>query len=249
MNIIIAFSAKLILSLVPFLLVFHSYAQETSDDTNSSTSVPETIGSEYHPSAILISETGLIEGRDAIKSYLTDLYKNQGARVDYKTSYKIPVLQVLEYEIGLSRMEIDGQYAHSIVWSVENGSGQKIAEVIFESTNNVEIPDELTTARKKWVRLCNEHNARKLVETLYTEDAIYYNRGRVLNGHEQLSREYSYMNDTSYTLQLNPKHVEMVREDLVFEIGQCSGSYPLPYLLVWKKQKDGDWKVYFDSNY
>ena len=72
------------------------------------------------------------------------------------------------------------------------------------------LDKQLKKARKKWVKLCNKHKARNLVEELYTKDAIYYNRGRVLRGHDLISQEYSYMNNPSYSLQLNPKHIEMV---------------------------------------
>ena len=57
------------------------------------------------------------------------------------------------------------------------------------------------------------------------------------------------MDSPSYKLQLNPEHIEVVSEDIIYEIGICNGSYPLPYVLVWNKQPDGEWKIYFDSNY
>lgn len=88
-----------------------------------------------------------------------------------------------------------------------------------------------------------------MAEELYTTDAIYYNRGRVLQGHDQLSSEYGYMNDPSYRVELHPEHIEIVFDDIIYEIGLCFGSYNLPYILVWKKHEEGDWKIYLDSNY
>lgn len=230
------FTLKSIIKILLLLIGFSSYAQDVVHKK------------EYHPDAISISESGLISGLEAINAYWTDFQSSEGEIVEYNTVYKIPVMEVLEYEIGLSRTGSDREFAHVIVWSKEKGS-PKMVEVVLGRENNLEIPAEISHARNKWVQLCNKHNAKNLVTELYTKNAIYYNRGRILEGHEQLTREYSYMNDPSYALQLNPKHIEMVTTDTAFELGQCSGSYPLPYILIWKKQNDGHWKVYFDSNF
>ncbi len=229
------FLTKLILKIFLILISLKSFSQEIHK-------------TKYDPDAISISESGLLKGQDAISAYWKEFQKFEGEFIKYETVYKTQVLNVLEYEIGLSETANDGQFAHIVIWSKEKDT-PKMAEVIFRVETSLDVPPKLTEARNKWVKLCNEHNAKDLVTELYTEDAIYYNRGRVLTGHNQLSMEYSYMNDPSYSLQLNPKHIEMVRDDLIFEIGQCSGSYPLPYILIWKKQQDGDWKIYFDSNY
>jgi hypothetical protein len=42
--------------------------------------------------------------------------------------------------------------------------------------------------------------------------------------------------------------IEAVNQELVFEIGQGSGSYNGNYLLVWKKGEDDVWRILLDSN-
>jgi ketosteroid isomerase-like protein len=39
-----------------------------------------------------------------------------------------------------------------------------------------------------------------------------------------------------------------VNDNLVYEIGQCKGTYKGKYILVWKKESDGVWRVFIDSN-
>ena len=99
------------------------------------------------------------------------------------------------------------------------------------------------------MELCNAHRASELVSTVYTPDAYYYNCGRILQGAEAISNEYSYMNSPQYSLKLTPKHVVFVTSNIAYEIGRCSGSYPLPYMLLWKKKSDGNWQILMDSNY
>ncbi|MEM6697813.1 MAG: hypothetical protein AAF599_05420, partial [Bacteroidota bacterium] len=87
-----------------------------------------------------------------------------------------------------------------------------------------------------------------LVEQLYTDNAIYYNHKPVVVGTERITAEYSYMNNPDYSLKLVPLTVEPANKNIVFEIGQCSGSYNGKYVLIWKKVADGVWKILLDSN-
>ena len=249
MSIHIHIRSLLLLILITFGLSFHTNAQGEKDKSHNSNHSLSNIDTQYHPNAIGISKNGLIEGREAIKSYLTDFYKKHGSLVDFQSLYKVPVLQTLEYEIGISQTEKGSQFAHIIIWTKEKDSKQKIADIAYEKTMATRVPAKLKKARKQWIKLCQKKNAKTLVSELYTEDAIYYNRGRILRGHDQLAQEYSYMENTSYTLNLTPQHIEVVAEDIIYEIGMCSGSYNLPYILVWKKEADGEWRIYVDSNY
>lgn len=243
------FRTALVLVFITLFIVCRGFAQSQNDGINNN--LLDDAISQYHSSVVGISKTDLIKGQEAMKAYLLNLYGNQNKLLNYKSHFTIPVYELLEYEIGLSQTENDNQFAHLIIWSKENGSKQRIAEVIFEKSieKDNDIPNELAKAREKWMKLCNSNKSGKLVKELYTENAIYFNRGRILRGHSQLANEYSYMDNPTYKLQLKPEHIEMVSEDIIFEIGMCSGSYPLPYVLVWNKQPDGVWKIYFDSNY
>ncbi|NNL32435.1 MAG: nuclear transport factor 2 family protein, partial [Flavobacteriaceae bacterium] len=115
------------------------------------------------------------------------------------------------------------------------------------SLTDVNIED-INTARAAWMSNCNANDANALIENVYSENTLYYNRGRLLMGRSDLITEYQYMNNPSYKLTLNPLHVEVVNDSIVFEIGQCKGSYNGKYMLVWKKNKAGKWQVLFDSN-
>ena len=61
-------------------------------------------------------------------------------------------------------------------------------------------------------------------------------------------KEYSYMNNKNYRLNLQPLIVKAVNASFAFEIGQCSGSYNGKYILIWKIDSDGSWKIFIDSN-
>jgi ketosteroid isomerase-like protein len=119
----------------------------------------------------------------------------------------------------------------------------------FSKANKTPVNlNEIESARNDWMQLCNQHNAIELIRKAYTSDAIYYSHKPLIIGTDAITKEYSYMNQPNYSLHLDPIVIEPVNDHIVFEIGQCSGSYNGNYVLVWKKQKDGSWQVFFDSN-
>lgn len=226
-------------------------AQETKDDFAPDPNVIKSINAEYHPKVVGISENGITEGANAMREFLMEFYQIEGAKAVSEEPLRISVNKVLDYEIGTFKTEKGSDFANIGIWVKENGLEQRILEVVYQMSyfDASSATAEIDNARQNWVKLCNLHNAAKLVTELYTEDAIYYNRGRILIGHETLSAEYSYMNNPSYSLDLNPVQILPVAHDMVFEIGRCSGSYNLPYILIWKKETDGNWRIYFDSNF
>ncbi|MEM7186132.1 MAG: hypothetical protein AAF466_05690 [Bacteroidota bacterium] len=183
--------------------------------------------------------------------YAKVLQQKHGEQIQSESLKRVSVHQNLEYEIGSFQTSKDASFSTMSIWVNENNSEKRILEAVYKnaaSDGEVDLSD-ISKARSLWMELCNSHKANELVKQLYTYDAIYYNRGRILRGYDQLSKEYGYMNNPSYSLELHPLLVQPVNESTVFEMGKCSGSYNLPYLLIWKKQDDGSWKIYMDSNF
>ena len=98
------------------------------------------------------------------------------------------------------------------------------------------------------MELCNAHDPAILVNTLYTEDNLYFNHKPLVKGRTLLIQEYAYMARDNYELLLNPTFFYQLNDDMAYEIGQCKGSYNGKYILIWRKDDDGKWRVYMDSN-
>ena len=199
--------------------------------------------------ALILADEGLIKGDSNIKNFISEFEASNGKEHTYKKDFNIKVNAHLDYEIG----EIQtNDKAFTVMFLKIKGSeiGAKIEFlIIYEKSNSENELSDIDKSRKDWMALCNAHQVEKLVKQLYVADAYYYNRGRLLQGTKALSSEYSYMNSPNYSLKLTPKHVIFVNSDIAFELGQCSGSYPLPYMLVWEKQDDGKWLILMDSNF
>lgn len=202
----------------------------------------------YTENAVKVRPDGtLLEGQDQISDY----YSAKAFQIDSISTVN-SIVAVLDsttvYEIGRFQTSRKKKYAHLILWRESNGRLLRELELMAPKQNVKSQKTQIDKARAQWMDLCNAHNAEKLVSAFYADSALYYNHRPIIIGQKAITAEYGYMNSPNYRLTLNPSIFEMVNDSLAFEIGQCSGSYPGNYVLVWQKGKDGEWRIFFDSN-
>ncbi len=208
----------------------------------------ESFFDQLRSDAIILSEGGLIRGEEEIEEFVSDLAGSPLQTYSYEKNFHVEVSASLIYEIGLLSSD-SKSFAVMFITRNDAASGPGIEFlVIYEQKDVPDQPSELNASRTEWMRLCNAHQVDQLVTRLYASNAYYYNRGRLLAGTKALAEEYSYMSDPNYSLKLTPKHIAFVTSVIAYEIGQCSGSYPNPYMLLWEKGADGRWVILMDSN-
>jgi len=166
---------------------------------------------------------------------------------EVKTIQRIEASQAYDYEIGSFKNANDGLMKYVLIWDTSQDSDKRVLEFIdFTDSTTVDFK-EIDLQREEWMKYCNAHNAENLINAMYTENTMYYNHRPMVVGRENLFPVYSYMNNLNYQLTLHPLIVEPVSKQIVYEIGQCNGSYNGKYILIWKKTDDG-WQVLFDAN-
>ncbi len=219
-----------------------------ADDINNGDS--NIIKNYYDTNAIkIISADSILETSTQIANF----YGNQEGKItSIESIFSIEANKERRINYELVRYEIDNikGFIGIVIWRIENE--QIIREFEFTEKSTLESKKVDTTdiaeKRKLWIEICNTHNAENLVKQLYSNNTMYFNHKPIVKGTEELIKEYSYMNDENYTLNLQPLNMQIVNANFAFEVGQCSGSYNGKYIIVWKKHSDGNWKVYIDSN-
>ena len=195
----------------------------------------------YTEQAVKVFEDGSYLAGKRIHAY----YQTNRLHIDSVWSL-VEVKAFAPYQYAIGGFTANGKtFQHIIITKGEEQSRE--LEFISEK-GDTELPKAISDQRDKWMALCNAHDAGQLVRELYVNPPLYYNHRPMITAQDELIKTYGYMNRPQYNLQLTPIHVEAVNDHIVFEIGQCSGSYPGKYLLVWKKETDGQWRILLDSN-
>ncbi len=153
------------------------------------------------------------------------------------------------FEMGQYRLGNQERHAYVIAWKKVDDQWLREFEVIDPKTTGSTVPPGITQARTKWVELSNAHDHGKLVEEIYTADAIYFNNGQVDQGTLPISQRYAYMSSPNWHISLHPIHVMPVQDDLCYEIGKYVSNGEGHYLLIWQKQVDGHWQALLDFNF
>lgn len=206
----------------------------------------DLLSSLYTENAKVLSENGVdLKNRDEILELVP---KSDFVVKSVSTTKRIQANNAYDYEIGGFVNKDDGIAKHLIIWKTTGGNDIRELEFITEVSGASPNIDDIDVQRTKWMLLCNAHDAKSLIDKMYSKNTMYYNRGRLLKGRNDLVAEYQYMNNPQYKLALEPILVEPVSEDIVYEFGQCKGSYNGKYILVWKKNPEGVWQILFDSN-
>lgn len=204
----------------------------------------------YLDNALLFPEKAdPIKGGESITGYYSDLFTT-GTRFTAVHPYqRFTETTQLIYETGYITTDKQDIYQYMTIWKNAEGSWKRELETIAKKTVSRNEHEQVNTARSRWIQLCNSHRHDQLIAQVYAADAYYYNRGRLLQGRQQLTEEYKYMANPMYQLTLTPLSVQMVQPDMVYEIGKGSGSYGGHYMIRWEKQPATDWQVTLDTNY
>jgi ketosteroid isomerase-like protein len=255
-----ASTCPLLMILFVVLSCAHEAVMAQSPDTNKATTSLENLAWQdsqndggdlailYIPDAVKAFATGeVLSGVEEIKRYWE---QQKGKITGYYTDTLIVAREkpLIEYEIGGFTLG-DSPRKFLIVWETDDAGKRRSFEIDAAQTTTEDPSDQIDQSRKRWVALCNQHDAGKLIREVYTANTIYYNHRPVVRGHEDLTRVHSYMNNPQYSLDLTPILSIPVNDQLVFEIGQCSGSYGGKYVIIWEKSTEGSWKVLIDTNF
>jgi len=199
----------------------------------------------YEHNAYGLSPNGIdFSNRDTLVNIVA---RNNFVVKDVRTVKRIKANNEFDYEIGSFKNAAGDLMKHLIIWNTTHETDNRVLEFLAEADDFPLDLKQIDAQREKWIELCNAHNAKALIDSLYCKNTMYYNHKSMIMGSQNLIANYAYMNSKAYQLTLKPILVEPVSETIVYEIGECEGSYNGKYVLIW--QKDADvWQILFDSN-
>ena len=102
--------------------------------------------------------------------------------------------------------------------------------------------------RELWVNHSNNNRPDLVVNEVYSANAFYLNRGKLLNDRPLIIEEYKYMLNPGWSIELVEQGFLQVNENISIEIGTYA-NYRGQYLLIWSRQSDESWKIALDFNF
>ena len=203
----------------------------------------------FTSAALMITDGNTVhQNEEEILQYFQQMRTDYGQIDSIHTFDIVQGNDQISYELGKMDFSNAVSITYLTIWKDDNDSVKRALLYFTKSEEAKLAKEEISIARNQWMEYCNAHNAFALVKNAYTENALYFNHKPLVIGTEALAKEYGYMNNEKYTLKLTPEIIQPATKQIVYEIGQCSGSYNGKYVLVWEKEHDGTWRICFDSN-
>lgn len=156
-------------------------------------------------------------------------------------------------QLRIMKVERKDRPAYYILraWRAKKVGGERIELEILLTADKFSRKAEkpIKRMRKRWERLSNLHQPEALVNQVYAPDAWYVNGGQVIQGQDTIAKRYSYMTRPNWSISLTAIETVQVDENTVLEIGEYYSGGPGNYVLLWKLDSEGEWRVKLDFNF
>ena len=236
---------RLILAYLSFLF---SYSCSLKHPDVKESALNQLYRAVYSEDAILVNVADSIyKGRSAIANFRSHS-KISETTLKIDTTIEANERRGIYYQLGSIKTDQNEEYGIIRIMEKADTTQEVVFEILAVKDDVKDVQKQIDRAREQWIKLCNAHDTSRLINDMYTLQTIYFNHKPLIIGREHLIPEYSYMNRENYTLLLNPIIVRTINSELVYELGQCSGSYNGKYIIVWRRDTDGLWWVLIDSN-
>jgi len=197
-------------------------------------------------SGLLLSDT-LYVGIVSIEQQLENLKKHIPDLASYEALNVYQLYDDSKFVLGHYTAKGGAQYNSIIGWRKEN-SWIKEFEVIYKGDKESKPRAQgIATKRDMWEKFSNQHRPDLIATKVFSQDGKYFNRGKHYLGNE-ITAAYSYMNNESYSIRLEPLKVLQVNNTIAFEIGAFHTRGKGLYTLIWRKEAEA-WKLLLDFNF
>ena len=123
-------------------------------------------------------------------------------------------------------------------------------DIILPIAKTAPVSGQIDALRSAWVKFANGDNPDKLVNNLFTYDAMYLNNSELSRGQEDIMKRLAFMKDPAFHINLSNKETFAAGENTVADIGNwITNEFVGYYLILWKFENEDDWKIYLYFNF
>lgn len=209
------------------------------------------LGSLYTSQVLLFSgKDPFIKGTDAVIGYYKKLQEDISEIKSINVTYRQQVNSRVIYELGEITVLNNDTYQYLLIWKKKGDMWLRDLEAIACKNILSEDFSPIRNSKLEWVELSKQRDAKELVRELYTNRSVYYNLGTVIQGQQDISCRFSFMEYPGYSLNnLVTKSIANVQPGLTYEIIEwVQDSSTGYYVCIWVRDTDGKWKISLHSN-
>ena len=214
----------------------------------------DDIQSLYREDSVVFSEDQFLFGKEQIAEHFslsTSMIRDAEVIKTYKN------FNNRYFETGIYRTgDAEEKTIHYVTIWFKNTSPDnhtpwlRELDVMYLQQGESADSDTLDAARSQWNKLATRRSALRMIQSMYTEDAVYINKREVHNGRPAIISEYSTYIDQGYAVKLWVKRSVAVNPNVVIDTGKynAGGDFNGYYVQVWKQQSDKSWRVIFEAD-
>ncbi|QBA63393.1 hypothetical protein [Muriicola soli] len=200
----------------------------------------------YNQSSGLMVEETLNIGTDAINAAIKELNsRDRFVRYDSVAYFQLYPGQLFAHGVYTTEK---GQVFQSVIGWKQDNTWKKAFEAIGPKGKiSEDSKTEIGLLRSSWELYSNQHRPDLIAKNVFAENGRYFYKGKEYIG-DEIAMAYGYMKNESYSIDLTPKKVIQVNNQLVYEIGIYDTGGQGLYFLLWSKVGE-DWKLLLDFNF
>lgn len=208
----------------------------------------------YLKQALMLHDDEVIRGQEAIRLYVAD---HQNAFVPFTSSESQllfihsdrKVLDVGFLNVEDERKKIVDQSSYVFAWRKVDDTWYHELDIIFSDKGQT-VADECAAERSTWIKYANGNDRAVMVNSLFLDDAIYLNNAEASIGQAAIADRFDFIKNPNFQINLKNEKFIKIDDSTAVDIGNwLTGDFVGYYLILWKKDAAGAWKIFLYFNF
>ena len=209
----------------------------------------------YVKQSLLYSQEKDVFGKTAIKQHILQ-QKEFFSHIKSVESYKLfehserKVLDIGTIKISGTDTSVVDSLHYVIAWRKVGNDWLREMDVFLPTAKTPADVKTLDSLRAEWIRYANMKISHALASALFTHSGLYLNNSELSKGQAAITKRFEFIKNPGFNINLKAEKILPVDDETVVDIGNwITTAYVGYYLIIWKKETNGDWKISLYFNF
>ncbi len=209
----------------------------------------------YLKQAMLVRPDQHVFGQDAIRLFVED---NPGLFAGYNGTESLHLFEHSDrkvLDIGYllhqdARKKVLDRLLYVVAWRKIDDIWLRELDIFLPAETAEFVPDDMAETRAEWINLANGRDPHALAESIFLHDAVYLNNSEASTGHAAIAQRFDFIRNPAFSINLKNEKLCRLDDTTAIDIGNWkTDDFVGYYLILWKKDEAGEWKISLYFNY